>query len=103
MKVERWDKSLGEMNEANMRKWLRSLGYDVTRYTYSPGTYFPDHTHSIDKKDTVLSGRFRLIAAGQEFILEAGDALEIPAGTVHSAEAIGNESVISLDATRSTK
>ena len=54
----------------------------------------------MDKKDAVLSGRFRMIAAGREFILEAGDALEIPAGTVHSAEVIGNESVVSLDATR---
>ena len=100
MKIEHWDPSRGELNEANMRRWLRSQGYDVARYTYSPGTYFPDHTHSIDKKDAVLSGRFRLIAAGQEFILEAGDALEIPASTVHSAEVIGNEPVVSLDATR---
>jgi len=100
MKIEHWDTANGEMTEANMRKWLRSQGYDVARYTYPPGTYFPDHTHSIDKKDSVLSGRFRLIVAGQEFILEAGDSLEIPVGTVHSAEVIGNESVVSLDATR---
>jgi len=100
MKIEHWDESRGELNETNMRRWLRSQGYDVARYTYSPGTYFPNHTHSIDKKDAVLSGRFRLIADGQEFILEAGDALEIPAGAVHSAEVIGNESVVSLDATR---
>ena len=37
---------------------------------------------------------------GREFVLEAGDALEIPAGTVHSAEVIGHESVVSLDATK---
>ena len=99
MKVEHWDPALGELSEANMRRWLQSQGYDVTRFTYSPGTFFPDHTHNIDKKDAVLSGRFRLIAAGQEFILEAGDYLEIPAGTIHSAEVIGDESVVSLDAT----
>src|SRR5690242_20527421 len=92
MKIEHWNPAKGEMNEANMRAWLRSQGYDVARYTYSPGTYFHDHTHSMDKKDSVLVGRFRLIAAGQEFILEAGDSLEIPAGMVHSAEVIGNES-----------
>jgi quercetin dioxygenase-like cupin family protein len=100
MKIEHWDDSRGELNESNMRHWLRSQGYDVARYTYPPGTFFPDHTHSIDKKDAVISGRFKLIAAGQEFVLEAGDSLEIPAGTVHSAEVIGNEAVVSLDATK---
>jgi len=100
MQIEHWDYSRGEPSEANIRRWLRSQGYDVATYTYSPGTFFPNHTHSIDKKDAVISGRFRLIAAGLEFVLEAGDALEIPAGTIHSAEVIGNESVVSLDATR---
>jgi quercetin dioxygenase-like cupin family protein len=37
---------------------------------------------------------------GQEVILEAGDAIDVPRGTVHSAEVVGEESVVSLDATR---
>jgi quercetin dioxygenase-like cupin family protein len=83
-----------------MRKKLESEGYSVVRYEYPPGTYFPDHTHSFDKKDAVVRGRFLIRALGTEFTLGPGDAVAVPAGTVHSAEVIGRETVISLDASK---
>lgn len=100
VRVEKWDKAWGALNEANMGKRLENEGYAVGRYTYPPGTYFPDHTHEIDKKDGVLTGRLKIIALGKEFVLEPGDIIEIPTGTVHSAEVVGREAVLSLDATR---
>jgi len=72
----------------------------VTRYVYPPGTYFPAHTHTIDKKDGVFSGRFLLKMLGKEHVLGPGDFIEVPAGTVHSAEVLGDEPVVSFDATR---
>jgi mannose-6-phosphate isomerase-like protein (cupin superfamily) len=51
-----------------------------------------------DKMDAVLSGRFRMTMEGQEVILEKGDCLAVPRGTVHSAEVVGQEPVVSLDA-----
>ena len=99
--IEHWDPAVdGELNEANMRAKLEARGYSVHRYIYAPGTYFPDHTHGVDKIDGVLSGHFRMTMGGQQVILEAGDCLAVPAGAVHSAEVIGNESVVSLDAVR---
>jgi mannose-6-phosphate isomerase-like protein (cupin superfamily) len=35
-----------------------------------------------------------------EVVLEAGDVLAVPRGTVHSAEVVGEVPVVSLDATR---
>jgi quercetin dioxygenase-like cupin family protein len=87
------------LTEAKLRKKLAEGGYRVTRYVYPPGTYFPDHTHRIDKKDGVYSGRFRLCMGGEEYVLGPGDFVEVPAGTVHSAEVVGDEPVVSLDAT----
>ena len=98
--MEKWDESRGGLSEKAMREWLEEQGYSVARYTYPPGTYFPDHTHGIDKKDGVLKGRLRIKAAGTDYILEPGDVIEIPAGTVHDAEVLDNEAVISLDATK---
>jgi gentisate 1,2-dioxygenase len=43
---------------------------------------------------------FRMIVEGRELLLEAGDALAIPRGTVHSAEVVGDQAVVSLDGTR---
>lgn len=100
VRVEHWQKEWGPLSEAAMRRRLEAEGYSVSRYVYSPGTQFPEHTHGVDKKDTVLRGRLKIGAEGKEVVLEPGDMIEIPAGTVHTAEVVGNEAVTSLDATR---
>ena len=100
MEVEHWNKNWGVLTEQNMKKKLENEGFSVVIYTYLPGTYFPEHSHSIDKKDTVISGQFRMTAMGQEFILGTGDMLLVPANTVHTAEVIGKNPVVSLDATK---
>ena len=41
-----------------------------------------------------------MTALGKKFILGPGDMLLVPAGTIHTAEVIGDDSVISLDATK---
>lgn len=97
--VEHWDPEKdGSLTEEKMRSKLESRGYSVNKYVYPPGTFFPEHTHNVDKIDAVLSGIFRLSLRGQEVILHRGDCLEVPRGILHSAEVIGNEPVISLDA-----
>lgn len=99
--IERWNPEQdGELSEAAMGAKLRARGYDVTRYVYPPGTVFPDHTHGVDKIDGVLAGRFRLTLEGTSFVLAAGDCIAVPRGAVHSAEVVGDEPVVSLDAIR---
>ncbi len=99
--VERWDSSAdGELNECNMRQKLQARGYTVNLYVYPPGTCFPPHSHDVDKIDGVLAGRFRMTMHGQSVDLVAGDCLAVPRGAVHSAEVIGDEAVVSLDALR---
>ncbi len=100
LRVQHWDPAWGELNEANMRRRLEQEGYHVNRYHYPPGTFFSEHTHDLDKKDTVLRGRLKIGTDDDEFILGPGDMIEIPAGMPHTAEVVGEETVVSLDATR---
>ena len=101
MKVERWDAQRdGTLNERALRGKLEKLGYKVSRYTYPPDTYFPPHTHAEDKMDAVVSGRFRIRMGGNEVVLEAGDAVHVSRGAEHSAEVVGAEPVVSLDAVK---
>ena len=76
MQVKRWDpKRDGVFSERALAQKLEKQGFHVSRYVYPPGTYFPDHTHAIDKIDAVVSGRFRMKTREGEVILETGDSL----------------------------
>ena len=101
MKVEHWDAERdGPLSESALRRKLEDRGYRVSRYVYPPGTSFPEHTHAVDKIDGVVSGRFRMTMGGRSATLEAGDCLAVPRATRHEAEVVGDEPVVSLDATR---
>jgi quercetin dioxygenase-like cupin family protein len=101
MSVLRWNRDAdGPPTENALRRKLESLGYRVSRYLYPPGTFFPPHTHDQNKIDAVVSGTFRITLEDGPVILEAGDAMEVPRGLRHSAEVVGSEAVVSLDAVK---
>jgi quercetin dioxygenase-like cupin family protein len=99
LQLERWDEAT-QPTAAHFRTKLEQMGYQISQYTYPPGTVFPPHTHEVDKVDVVLSGRFRMTMYGETVTLEAGDSLAVPKGALHSAEVVGEEPVVSLDAVR---
>ncbi|MGE0039682.1 MAG: cupin domain-containing protein [Vicinamibacterales bacterium] len=101
MPLHRWNPTLdGPFTEGALRARLEARGYRVARYTYEPGTVFPDHAHGVDKIDAVIAGRFRLVIGGHLHVLGPGDWIEIPRGAIHSAAVLGDEPVVSLDAVR---
>lgn len=99
MKIERWRTERdGPLSERAVRAKLEGMGYRVHRYVYPPGTRFPEHSHQQGKIDAVLSGQFRIRMHGRDVVLGPGDWVEVPCGVVHSAEVVGPEPVVSLDA-----
>jgi quercetin dioxygenase-like cupin family protein len=98
-RLERWLASDGPLNEKRMMRLLELEGFDVLVYTYRPGTSFSEHEHARDKCDGVLEGTLRIRVGESVFDLTAGDRLYVPAGTRHSAEVVGERTVVSLDAT----
>jgi quercetin dioxygenase-like cupin family protein len=99
--VRHWNPETdGELSERSLRRKLEAQGYAVTGYIYPPGTHFPEHTHSVDKIDAVLSGRFELIVSGERVVLGPGDWIAVPRGVLHTATVVGDEPVVSLDAVR---
>jgi quercetin dioxygenase-like cupin family protein len=101
MSVHRWNPAIdGDFSEAALRARLESQGYRVARYVYAPGTVFPDHTHGVDKRDAVISGRFRLVIGGHLTMLGPGDWVDVARGVTHSAAVVGDEPVVSFDAVK---
>ena len=95
LQVEKWNTEIdGPLNEASMRRKLKSQGYSCIKYTFPPGTDFPDHTHNVSKKDSIIAGQFRFAMKGGEVILQPGDMIEVPAVPA------GSESVVFFDATK---
>src|SRR5687767_5380317 len=100
LRVIHWDPAWGPVSEQTMRRQLAEAGYQVSRYHYPPGTYFPPHVHRVHKRDSVVAGRLKIAWESGSVVLAPGDMIDIPAGSSHSAEVIGNETVLSLDATK---
>ncbi|KAL0020285.1 hypothetical protein WJX77_001226 [Trebouxia sp. C0004] len=102
LQVERWEvQKHGSLSTKTMLKRLRDEGYSGSTYQFPPGTQFPSHTHGCDKKDSIITGRFRFVSKDQgEVTLEPGDVLHVPRGMEHSAETVGTETVTFVDASR---
>ena len=101
MRIEHWVPEPGsERDEQQLRKQLAALGYQVSRYVYPPGSRFPQHRHVTAKIEVVLEGHFRMTMEGETILLQPGQAIQVPEGVVHSAEVVGNQPVVSLDAVK---
>ncbi len=99
MAIERWNEDEeGPFSEEALRRKLEQRGLRVERCVYAPGAVFPEHAHESDKLAAVVSGRFRLKLEGRAYVLEAGDCFAVPRGVAHSAEVVGSDPVVSLDA-----
>lgn len=99
LRLERWNAADGPLTEKRLMRLMEFEGYDVLVYTYRAGTVFPEHEHAQAKCDAVLEGVLRVTADGQTFDLRHGDRVYVPAGTRHTAEVIGEKTVVSLDGT----
>ena len=98
-KIEHWDETKdGVLNATNMVNKLEKDGYSCSQYTFTPGTYFPDHSHDVSKKDAIVTGEFQFTMNGKTIVLHPGDTVEVPKGTIHNAEVVGKEAVVFIDA-----
>lgn len=101
IQIEHWNEGAdGRLSVENMEKKLKKQGYRCMMYEFSPGTNFPDHTHGISKKDSIVTGQFQFTMFGETVVLKPGDMVDVPKDTVHNAKVVGNESVTFFDATK---
>ncbi|MEP6471456.1 MAG: cupin domain-containing protein [Acidobacteriota bacterium] len=100
VRLERWHPSDGPLTEKRMMGLMESEGYEVASYAYREGTAFSSHEHEQDKCDGVVQGLLRVTVRDDVYDLGPGDRLYLPAGTRHSAQVVGAQTVLSLDGTR---
>ncbi|AUX10856.1 cupin domain-containing protein [Halalkaliarchaeum desulfuricum] len=69
--------------------------FAIRRFTLAPGAEVPKHTNEVEHEQYVLEGEYTVgIGEGadtEKYVVSAGDALLIPAGTVHWYRNDGDE------------
>jgi quercetin dioxygenase-like cupin family protein len=85
--------------EEQMRGILDQEGLQPYRWSNGPGDVYAAHTHPFHKVIYVVKGSitFGFPGDGEQATLQAGDRLELPAGTAHDA-VVGSEGVVCLEA-----
>lgn len=73
------------LSAQELQSHLSQDGYQIFAWRDAPGAYYPAHSHPHDEFIVVASGSIIFQIAGSQYALNAGDALELPAGTVHAA------------------
>ena len=96
--VTRWAGS-GAANEADIRRLLVEEGLQAYRWGNGPDDVYSAHTHPFNKVIYVVEGAivFTLPETNTDLELFAGDRLDLPRGTWHSA-VVGRQGVICLEA-----
>jgi quercetin dioxygenase-like cupin family protein len=70
------------------RRYISSERITLARFFLKKGCLVQGHSHENEQLTTVVSGALKLVLAGEEVVVRAGETLCIPPNTPHSAEAI---------------
>ncbi len=62
----------------------RARGYSCDQFVDPPGRQWLDFVHGSNELVTVVEGRLDMRIGDQQFIMEPGDEVFIPRGSVHS-------------------
>ncbi|MFC4553210.1 MULTISPECIES: cupin domain-containing protein [Halorussus] len=57
--------------------------FAIRRFELEPGAEVPEHTNEVEHEQYVLSGEYVVGIGDEEYTVEEGDSLLIPAGVVH--------------------
>jgi uncharacterized protein YjlB len=89
----------GAPTQSTLRQLMTDEGLAPYSWSNGPFDVYSAHSHSYDKVIYVVQGSitFGLPELGKRLTLQAGDRLDLPAGTVHDAQ-VGVQGVVCLEA-----
>lgn len=99
MIITRWQAPIFP-NKEQIKQILESEGLETLEEVYQPNTKVLDHRHPFAEVRIVVSGELIFNISGNQFVLRAGDRLEIPANTKHSHVAQGSQACVCICAQR---
>lgn len=82
----RWSKHY-ESAEEELQQFLNQRRIKAERWDAEAGEAFAPHSHDYHKKLFCAEGSITMVINQQSVSLQPGDALDLPANTIHSATA----------------
>lgn len=99
MIITRWQAPIVPSKE-QLHMILESEGLEPYDEIYEPNTKIKEHRHPFAEIRIVVSGEMVFNISGNQFVLRAGDRVEIPGNTKHSHTSQGEQPCICVCAQR---
>lgn len=97
MMLHRWNQiTLEQLNPTFARQALHTERMTIAYLHLKQGGVVPEHHHENEQVSMVLSGRLKFLAGGEEYIVEAGEVLQIPSNLPHGVEVLEDSVVFDL-------
>jgi unsaturated pyranuronate lyase len=97
MTLHRWAAIEAErMNPLLTRQVIHGEHITVARIQLAKGAIVPVHSHINEQITLLEKGRLRFVISGEERILQAGEALQIPPNAPHEVEALEDSLAVDL-------
>lgn len=95
--LHRWDDVPTEdLAPGIRRRFLTTSRMTIARFALSKGGVVPSHSHDHEQVSYVLGGALRFRVGGEEILVRAGEALQIPSWAEHSVEVVEDTEVIDV-------
>ena len=99
MLITRWQAPLVPTKE-QVLLLFEAEGLEAAEETYQVESKIKEHRHPFNEVRVILNGEMFFNIGGTQFVLRAGDRVEIPANTRHSFHAQGNQHCTTICAFR---
>jgi quercetin dioxygenase-like cupin family protein len=95
MLIQRWQASHSPLKN-HLKMMLTLEGLEFIEEAYAPNEKVKEHRHPLTEVRIVVEGEMLFHVGSNQFVLRAGDRVEIPPNTKHSHATFGEIPCISL-------
>lgn len=99
MIITRWQAPITP-NRSQIQMILEAEGLEPYEEVYQPQSKISEHRHPFCEIRVIVSGEMLFNISGNQFLLRAGDRVEIPGNTKHSHTAQGADPCLCICALR---
>ncbi|HEU0119679.1 MAG TPA: cupin domain-containing protein [Bryobacteraceae bacterium] len=97
MKLHRWnDIEIEQLNPTFARQAVHTDRMTIAYLHLTKGGVVPEHHHENEQVSVVLSGSLKFIAGGKEYLVNAGEVMQIPSHLPHRVEVLEDSVVYDL-------